>query len=100
MGASRLQAFWKVFWPLSLHGVYAGALLVFILALGFFITPAVLGGAGDITIATFVEQQIAVLQWGVAMAMAVVLVIVTVVLFIVFNRLFGAERLVTGGVRK
>jgi ABC-type spermidine/putrescine transport system permease subunit I len=100
LGASRLQTFRRVFLPLSMPGVYAGCLLVFILSLGFFITPAVLGGPGDLTIATFVQQEVAILKWGAATAMSVVLVLVTLVLFVVFDRLFGAERLLTGGVRK
>jgi putative spermidine/putrescine transport system permease protein len=100
LGASRLQAFRWVFLPLSMPGVYAGCLLVFILSLGFFITPAVLGGPGDLTIATFVQQEVAILKWGAATAMSVVLVVVTLILFIFFDRLFGTERLLTGGVRK
>ncbi len=100
LGASRLQAFRRVFLPLSMPGVYAGCLLVFILSLGFFITPAVLGGPGDLTIATFVQQEVAILQWGAATAMSVVLVVVTLILFVFFDRLFGTERLLTGGVRK
>jgi putative spermidine/putrescine transport system permease protein len=100
LGASRLQTFRRVFLPLSMPGVYAGCLLVFILSLGFFITPAVLGGPGDLTIATFVQQEVAILKWGAATAMSVVLVVVTLILFIFFDRLFGTERLLTGGVRK
>jgi putative spermidine/putrescine transport system permease protein len=100
LGATRLQTFRRVFLPLSMPGVYAGCLLVFILSLGFFITPAVLGGPGDLTIATFVQQEVAILQWGAATAMSVVLVVVTLVLFVFFDRLFGTERLLTGGVRK
>jgi putative spermidine/putrescine transport system permease protein len=100
LGASRLQTFRRVFLPLSMPGVYAGCLLVFILSLGFFITPAVLGGPGDLTIATFVQQQVAILKWGAATAMSVVLVVVTLILFVFFDRLFGTERLLTGGVRK
>jgi putative spermidine/putrescine transport system permease protein len=100
LGASRLQSFWRVFLPLSMPGVYAGCLLVFILSLGFFITPAVLGGPGDLTIATFVQQEVAILKWGAATAMSVVLVFLTLILFVFFDRLFGTERLLTGGVRK
>jgi putative spermidine/putrescine transport system permease protein len=100
LGASRFQSFRRVFLPLSMPGVYAGCLLVFILSLGFFITPAVLGGPGDLTIATFVQQEVAILQWGTATAMSVVLVLVTLILFVFFDRLFGTERLLTGGVRK
>lgn len=100
LGAGGLSTFRRVYLPLSMPGVFAGSILVFILSLGFFITPAVLGGGGDITIATYVQQQVAILQWGVATAMSALLLVVTVVLFIVFNRIFGAERLLTGGVRR
>ena len=99
LGASGFQTFRRVFLPLSMPGVYAGVLLVFIISLGFFITPAVLGGGGDITIAIFVQQQVSILNWGVASAMSMVLLVVTIILFFVFNRLFGAERLVAGGLR-
>jgi ABC-type spermidine/putrescine transport system permease subunit I len=100
LGAGGFQTFRRVFLPLSMSGVYAGCLLVFIISLGFFITPAVLGGGGDVTIAIFVQQQVAINRWGAAAAMSVVLLVVTVVLFFLFNRLFGAERLMAGGIRK
>ncbi len=100
LGAGAFSTFWRVFLPLSLPGVYAGSLLVFIISLGFFITPAVLGGAHDVTIATYVRQQIGVLDWGTATAMCVVLLVITCVLFFFFNRLFGTDRLLTGGIRK
>lgn len=100
LGAGRVQTFWRVFLPMSLRGVYAGSLLVFIVALGFFITPAVLGGAEQLTMAVYIEQQVDILRWGTASAMAVVLLTVTVALFVVFDRLFGTQRLITGGTRK
>ena len=100
LGATRAYAFRKVYLPLTLPGVYAGSLIVFILALGFFLTPAVLGGGGDVTIATFVQQQVAVLQWATAAAMSVVLLLVTLILFYLFSRVYSVDRLVTGGVRR
>jgi putative spermidine/putrescine transport system permease protein len=100
LGAGPVAAFRRVFLPLSLPGLYAGVLLVFIISLGFFITPAVLGGGRDMTIPTFVRQEIGVLDWGPAAAMCVVLLVVTAVLFFFFDRVFGAERLLTGGLRK
>lgn len=100
LGAGAFATFWRVFLPLSMPGVYAGTLLVFIISLGFFITPAVLGGAHDVTIATFVRQEIGVLDWSAASAMSVVLLLVTVILFFFFNRLFGTDRLLTGGLRQ
>lgn len=100
LGASPFGAFRRVFLPLSLPGTYAGTLLVFIISLGFFVTPAVLGGGRDVTIATFVRQEIGVLDWGAAMAMSTVLLLVTVALFFLLDRVFGTERLLVGGLRK
>jgi ABC-type spermidine/putrescine transport system permease subunit I len=100
LGASPFGAFRRVFLPLSLPGTYAGTLLVFIISLGFFVTPAVLGGGRDVTIATFVRQEIGVLDWGAAMAMSAVLLLVTVALFFLLDRVFGTERLLVGGLRK
>lgn len=100
LGASRLYTFRRVFLPLTLPGVYAGSLLVFIISLGFFLTPAILGGGHDVTIATFVKEEIGVLAWGAAAAMCVVLLAVTSVLFLFFDRLYGTDRLLIGGLRK
>ena len=100
LGASPFAGFRRVFLPLSMPGTYAGTLLVFIISLGFFVTPAVLGGGRDVTIATFVRQEIGVLAWGTATAMSMVLLVVTVGLFFVLDRIFGTERLLVGGLRK
>jgi putative spermidine/putrescine transport system permease protein len=100
LGASPFAGFRRVFLPLSMPGTYAGTLLVFIISLGFFVTPAVLGGGRDVTIATFVRQEIGVLDWGAATAMSMVLLVVTVGLFFVLDRIFGTERLLVGGLRK
>lgn len=100
LGAGPFSAFRRVFLPLSMPGTYAGCLLVFIISLGFFVTPAVLGGGRDVTIATFVRQEIGVLDWRAAAAMSMVLLLVTVGLFLVLDRVFGTERLLVGGLRK
>jgi putative spermidine/putrescine transport system permease protein len=100
LGAGPFAAFRRVFLPLSMPGTYAGTLLVFIISLGFFVTPAVLGGGRDVTIATFVRQEVGVMDWGAAMAMSVVLLLVTIGLFFVLDRVFGTERLLVGGLRK
>ena len=100
LGASPFAGFRRVFLPLSMPGTYAGTLLVFIISLGFFVTPAVLGGGRDVTIATFVRQEIGVLDWGAATAMSMVLLVVTVGLFFFLDRIFGTERLLVGGLRK
>ena len=96
MGSSGFQVFKRIFLPLSLPGVYAGSLLVFILAIGFYVTPALLGGPADTTMAVYIEQEVELLQWGQATAMAVVLVAIVVVLFTLYDRALGFNRLFRG----
>ena len=87
LGASPFAAFLHTFVPLSLPGVVAGCLLVFILALGFYITPALLGGLGDQMISQVIVQQLQQrLDWGFATAMSVVLVGITIVVLFVASR--------------
>ena len=92
MGASGLGVFLRVFLPLTMHGVIAGSLIVFILAIGFFVTPALMGGPSDIMIAMLIEREIELTQnWPVAAMMTVVLLVVTLVLYAVYAR-FTAGR--------
>jgi putative spermidine/putrescine transport system permease protein len=99
LGASRWQTFWRVTFPLSLPGIGAGALLVFIMALGFFITPALLGGRKEQMLSNLIQIQVVdLLNWPFASAMSTILLVVTLVIFFIYNRFLGAERL-WGGVR-
>ena len=94
LGASRTRAFWRVFFPLSRPGLAAGGLLVFILSLGFFITPALMGNQQDSMISMLIESQIETyFDWGFASALAAVLLACTLVLFVVYERLVGMQRL-------
>ncbi|MDF2734889.1 MAG: transporter permease [Chloroflexota bacterium] len=87
LGASPFAAFIRVFVPLSLPGVLAGCLLVFVLALGFYITPALLGGLGDQMISQLIVQQIQQrLDWGFGTAMSVVLVGITLAILFISSR--------------
>jgi putative spermidine/putrescine transport system permease protein len=87
MGASRLRVFFRVFLPLTWHGVVAGCLLVFILAMGFFITPALMGGAGDLMVGMLIERQIELADnWPVAAAMSLVLLAATLVIYAIYSR--------------
>jgi putative spermidine/putrescine transport system permease protein len=87
MGASPFRVFLKVFMPLTLHGVIAGALIVFILGIGFFITPALMGGPSDIMIAMLIEREIELLlNWPVAALMTLVLLAVTLTLYAFYHR--------------
>jgi len=94
LGAGDWQVFRRVFLPLSLPGVVGGALLVFILALGYFITPRLMGGDADQMVAMVIENQVEnALNWSFAAAMAVVLLIVTLLGFVLYNRLVGLRTL-------
>jgi ABC-type spermidine/putrescine transport system permease subunit I len=93
MGASGLRIFLRVFLPLTLHGVVAGVLLVFILAIGFFITPALMGGTGDLMTGILIERQIELADnWPVAAVMSVVLLAVTLAIYAVYSRFADLKR--------
>jgi len=97
LGASRLQAFRRVFLPLSLPGIAGGTLLVFILSLGFFITPALMGGPGDMMIAMLIEREVEItLNWSFASALAVILLALTLMGFTGYNRIVRLERVFEG----
>jgi len=85
-GAGPLRAFWHVFLPMSLGGLINGSVLVFILSMGFFITPALLGGPKDILVANLIEQQInQLLNWGFGSALAVVVLVLTMIAVVVLQ---------------
>jgi len=87
LGASPAKAFRRVFLPLSLPGVAAGTLLVFVLALGFYITPTILGSPRETMISRFIADQIQQrLDWGLGTAMAVILMILTFVALALASR--------------
>jgi putative spermidine/putrescine transport system permease protein len=86
LGANPAKSFTKVFLPLSLPGVVAGIILVFILALGFFITPALLGGLTNVMISMLIERQVnELLHWGFASALGITLLVLTAIVFVVFK---------------
>ncbi|HEY3407282.1 MAG TPA: ABC transporter permease, partial [Propionicimonas sp.] len=87
LGAPPFSAFRRVFLPLSFPGIAAGALLVFVLALGFYITPTILGSPRETMISRFIADQVQQrLNWGLATAMAVVLMILTFVVLAIASR--------------
>jgi putative spermidine/putrescine transport system permease protein len=98
MGASPWSAFRNVFLPLSMPGVFSGSLLVFVLATGFFITPAILGSENETMIAMLIETEARrSLNWGMASALAVALLASTAVILAIYDRLFGLDRVQVGG---
>jgi len=87
LGAGRMVAFWRVTFPLSLPGVFAGCVICFILAIGFYITPALVGGPGALMMATLIGQQtIVLLDWPFAAALSAILLAATLLLVMVFRR--------------
>ncbi|MEX3901246.1 ABC transporter permease [Paraburkholderia sp. BR10954] len=97
LGAGRFSSFWKVYFPITLPGVGAGGLLVLILALGYYITPALVGGQSGQMISNMIAFNIqASLNWGLAAALSIVLLVVVLSLYFVYNRLVGAENLKMG----
>jgi ABC-type spermidine/putrescine transport system permease subunit I len=87
LGASGGSVFWRVYLPLTLPGVIAGTALVFILSLGFYITPALLGGGRVIMIAVLIEQQVRqFLDWGFASALSILLLLAALLAFFALNR--------------
>lgn len=89
-GASPFAAFRRVFLPLSLEGALTGWSVIFILSMGFFIVPALVGGRRDVLLGNMIVNQIAQANWGFAAAMAIVLLVSTVVL-LAFVRLVAAR---------
>ena len=84
----------RVFLPLSMPGVGSGSLLVFIYSLGFFITPALLGGGKAVMLSMVIEEQVSsLLNWGFASALALLLLACTFVFFFVYTRFFKIERM-------
>lgn len=94
MGVGRLRTFWSVLVPMTLAGIVGAAVITFIFALGFFITPAILGGGRSIMVAEFVYvQTFQTVNWGLAGAIAVILAAAMAVLLAVLLRLVRVERL-------
>ena len=81
LGTGRM-IFFRIYLPLSLHGVISGALIVFILSIGFFITPALMGGPPDVMIAMLIERSVEItIDWTSAAIMSLLLLAVTLVLY-------------------
>ena len=97
LGASPVQSFWKVYFPLSLSGMVAGSLIVFVLCLGFYVTPAVLGGGRVVMVAT---QITAILEnqfnWGAASALGVVLLVATILVLYLAARFLKLDAALFG----
>ncbi|WP_137124384.1 ABC transporter permease [Roseomonas sp. HF4] len=98
LGGSRGQVFRRVFLPLSMPGVIAAAVLVFIFTLGFYITPAILGGGKTLMVAEWIGLQILdLIRWGLGTMMATMLVVAILVTLAVFSRIVDLRRIFGAG---
>lgn len=97
LGARPVTAFWQVYFPLTLPGLVAGSLIVFVLCLGFYVTPAVLGGGRVVMVSTqitsILENQF---NWGAASSLGVVLLIATIAVLLIAGRVFKLESALFG----
>ena len=92
LGSPPLAAFFRVYVPQTLPGIGAGALLVFILSIGYYVTPALLGGAGDQMLSYYIAQYTNVdVNWGMACALGSILLAATLVLYALYRRVSKAE---------
>ncbi|HSC22563.1 MAG TPA: ABC transporter permease, partial [Casimicrobiaceae bacterium] len=94
LGAPPATAFLRVYLPQTLPGVGAGCLMVFIQALGYYITPALVGGADDQMISYFIAFYASrTVNWGMAAALSAILLVTTLALYGVYDRMIGLDRL-------
>jgi putative spermidine/putrescine transport system permease protein len=94
LGCHPFASFWRVYFPQTVAGVSAGCLLVFILSIGYYITPALLGSPSDQMVSYFVAFYTNVsINWGMATALGGLLLLATLVLYVVYSWLVGASRL-------
>ena len=92
LGSPPLAAFFRVYLPQTWPGIGAGGLLVFILSIGYYVTPALLGGADDQMLSYYIAQYTNVdVNWGMACALGAVLLAATLVLYAVYRRVVKSE---------
>ena len=97
LGASSFQAFWRVYWPQTLPGVGAGSLLVFILAIGYYITPALVGGSTGQLISNMIAYHMQTsLNWSLAGALGGILLVCVIALYLLYDRIVGIDRMRLG----
>lgn len=96
LGATSWTAFRRIYLPLTLPGVAAGSLLVFILAVGYYITPALVGGADGQLISNMIQYHLGASNWSLAAAMAFILLVGVLILYWLYDRLVGIDRLKLG----
>ena len=97
MGATGTYAFVRVYFPQTLPGIAAGTLLVFILAIGYYITPALVGGSDGLLISNLIADHIKkTLNWSLGAALGTILLVVVLVFYWLYNKLVGIDKLKFG----
>ena len=98
MGANQLRAFWTIFFPLSVPGLLAGSLIVFVICLGFYVTPAVLGGGKVIMVSMKIQSNIELFfSWGAASALGVVLLVLTIAILYIASKFVSLDQMSSRG---
>jgi len=96
LGATSWTAFRRIYWPQTFPGVGAGSLLVFILAVGYYITPALVGGADGQLYSNMIQFHLSNSNWSLAAALSIMLLTGVLVLYWLYDRLIGIDRLKFG----
>jgi putative spermidine/putrescine transport system permease protein len=97
LGANDWTAFWRVYFPQTVPGIGAGAILVFILAIGYYITPELVGGTSGIFISNRIAYHISSsLNWGLGAALGVMLLVVVLTLYYVYDKIVGIDNVKLG----
>ena len=97
MGSTGFYAFRRVYFPLTVPGIAAGTLLVFILTIGFYITPALVGGSEGILISNLIADHIrSTLNWSLGSALGAILLAIVLILYWLYNKIVGVDNLKFG----
>lgn len=97
MGATNSYAFRRVYFPQTIPGIAAGTLLVFILAIGYYITPALVGGSDGLFISNLIADHIKkTLNWSLGSALAAILLVIVMIFYWMYNKLVGVDKLKFG----
>ena len=97
MGATNWTAFWRVYFPQTIPGIGAGGILVFILAISFYITPALVGGQDGTMISNFIDFHMrSSLNWSLAAALGTVLLVIVLFFYWLYDRIVGIDNMKLG----
>ena len=98
LGATNWTAFWRVYFPQSMPGIGAGSILVFILAIGYYITPEIVGGTKGVFISNRIAYHILKsLNWGLAAALGTILLVAVLILYWTYDKIVGIDNVKLGG---